>query len=886
MTAAPPVTAVAGAFAAAWPWLLAAAVVVAALAAGALRVVGDRRHRRLLAGARQVRITPPPQVDPAGVIAWWATVRELLHTSWWSRLRYGAPHVAMEYRWAGRALTVVVWLPGSVPAGPVAGAAHAAWPGCAVDVDDADSPTPTTAAAAGGTFTPVLPAWYPLLVEHGTDPMRTLIAAGAGLRSSEHACVQVLARPAAPARVRAMRRAAVALRTGRTPAGGLLDPDVWLRGLLDAVTALIGGAAPRSTGGQRGAGDPVRDRDARPAVDRAVGPLWEVAVRYTVTAAAKTRGDEAVIRRRLGTLAQAFAAGYGVYTGRNRLRHVPVTDPATVVAGRRFRRGFLLSADELAAVAALPTDVAVAGLERARAKAVPAPVSVPTGGRGVKMLGRAEVGGHAVGVPVVDARQHLHVLGATGSGKSTQLCHMVLDDVRAGRGVVLIDPKGDLALDVLDRLPASMADKVILIDPDQPDGATFNPLEGFDDDLVVDNVVAIFSKIFQRHWGPRIDDVMRVACLTLMRRANATLTLVPPLLNNKQFRAQFTADLDDPEGLRGFWEWYESTPATLRAQVIGPVLARLRSLLLRDFVRRTIGAPHSSFDMGRVLDGGLLIARLPKGQLGEETAKLMGSFVFASVWQAATARSNLPEAKRRDAVCYVDEAHNVLNLAGSVGDMLAEARGYHLSLVLAHQTLSQLPRELQLALSANARNKLIFACSPEDSHQLARHTLPELDEHDLAHLDRYTAAVRLVVDARQTPAFTLRTRPPQPVLGETTALRQAVARAGTTGPLARRAPKPRAAAGIRVPNVDPGEYADRLTDEHTGPADTTAAPTDEGTPSAAQRTGIEQLARRPATATARSTGIKGGQIPGRMGGRIPRGPEPGQPAPNHPHQRR
>src|SRR5262249_37222094 len=105
-------------------------------------------------------------------------------------------------------------------------------------------------------------------------------------------------------------------------------------------------------------------------------------------------------------------------------------------------------------------------------------------------------------------------------------------------------------------------------------------------------------------------------------------------------------------------------------------------------------------------------ARLPKGQLGEDTAKLMGSFVFASVWQAATARAALPEAARRDCAVYIDEAHNVLNLSGSVGDMLAEARGYHLSLTLAHQNLTQLPRETQLALSANARNKSYFSCSP------------------------------------------------------------------------------------------------------------------------------------------------------------------------------
>ncbi len=609
--------------------------------------------------------------------------------------------------------------------------------------------------------------------------------------------MQILARPASPRQVAKLRKGATALRTGRPPGGGLLDPTTWLRGVLNVVTEL---ATPTRTHGHHASAygrqqlppDPVRDRDARPAIDKTVAPQWEVAIRYAVAAIPTREGtDPDVITRRLVTLAHGLASAYGVYTGRNRLRRRPMPAPAAVLAGRRFSRGFLLSADELTAVAGLPTDVAVAGLDRARAKAVPAPVSIPTGGRGTKVLGRAEVGGHSVALNIVDARQHIHLLGSTGSGKSTEMCHLVIDDVKARRGVVVIDPKGDLALDILDRLPASMADRIVLIDPDQPGGATLNPLSGFDDDLVVDNIVSIFSKIFQRHWGPRIDDVLRVACLTLMRRANATLTLVPPLLNDKQFRAAFTVDLDDPEGLKGFWEWYESTPPPLRAQVIGPVLARLRAFLLRDFVRQTLGVPRSSFDMAKVLNGGILIARLPKGQLGEETAKLMGSFVFASVWQAATARARIPEDQRRDATCYIDEAHNVLNLAGSVGDMLAEARGYHLSLVLAHQNLTQLPRETQLALSANARNKIFFSCSPEDAHQLARHTLPELDEHDLSHLDAYTAAARLVVASRETAAFTMRTRPPLDVVGETTAIRQAVARTEPVEPsgielLARR----------------------------------------------------------------------------------------------------
>jgi hypothetical protein len=537
--------------------------------------------------------------------------------------------------------------------------------------------------------------------------------------------VQVLARPAAPRQVSRVRRGAAGLRGARPP-GGLLDPTAWARELLDLLTP--GPSRARSHPGGRGAAraapaDPLRERDARLALDKAAGPLWEAAIRYAVTHS-NPRGLPADgLRPRLVTVAHGLACAYGAYTGRNRLRRRRLRAPAAVLAGRRLTRGFLASAAELAAVAALPTDLAVPGLDRARAKPAPAPVAVPGGGRGTKALGRAEVGGHAVALPVADARHHIHLLGATGSGKSTQMCHLILDDIRACRGVVVIDPKGDLVVDVLDRLPADLPDlagRLVLIDPDQPGGARLNPLAGDDHDLVVDNIVSIFAKIFARHWGPRIDDVLRVACLTLLRKAEATLTLVPPLLNDKQFRAPFTVDLDDPEGLRGFWEWYESTPPPLRAQVIGPVLARLRAFLLRDFVRRTLGTPRSSFDMARVLDrGGILLARLPKGQLGEDTARLMGSFVLASVWQGATARARRPETARRDAAVYVDECHNFLNLPGSVADMLAEARGYRLSLILAHQNLAQLPRETQLALSANARNKILFACAPEDAHLLA-----------------------------------------------------------------------------------------------------------------------------------------------------------------------
>jgi hypothetical protein len=784
------------------PWLavvLALLLVVVIVAIDATRAAVWRwRHRRLCTRAHQILITPPPEVDPAGAAAWWANLHDLLSPSW-RRLLYGTPHIAVEYRWAGRQLTIVVWVPGTVPAGTVAAAIRAAWPGAACTIEEVTAPVPvatTQARAVGGALAPALPAWYPLNVDHDTDPMRPLVAAGAGLHATEHACVQVLARPATPRQVGRLRKGAAALRTGKPATSGPLDPTPLVRGGLNLVTEIVTELAtpgpPRRSSTATGAGyhpvppDPLRDRDARPAIEKSVGPQWETAIRYAVAnTATRSGGDPApesdAVTRRLTTLAHGLASAFGAYASRNRLRRLRLPQPIAVLASRPLRRGFLISAQELTAIAGLPTDLAVPGLGRARAKAVHPPIDVPGGGRNTKRLGAAEVGGHAVALPIVDARQHIHLLGSTGSGKSTQMCHLVLDDIKARRGVVVIDPKGDLVLDILDRIPASVADRVVLIDPDQPGGATLNPLQGLDDDLIVDNVVSIFSKIFQRHWGPRIDDVLRVACLTLMRKANATLTLIPPLLQDKQFRAVFTADLDDPEGLLGFWQWYEQTPPPLRAQIIAPVLSRLRAFLLRDFVKATLGVPRSSFDMGHVLDrGGILLARLPKGQIGEETAKLMGSFVFASVWQAATARARIPEPNRRDASIYVDEAHNVLNLAGSVGDMLAEARGYHLSLLLAHQNLTQLPRDTQLALSANARNKLYFSCSPEDAHQLARHTMPELTEHDLSHLDAYTAAARLVVGSRETTAFTLRTRPPAPIAGEALAIRQQVDRTEPT----------------------------------------------------------------------------------------------------------
>jgi energy-coupling factor transporter ATP-binding protein EcfA2 len=410
-----------------------------------------------------------------------------------------------------------------------------------------------------------------------------------------------------------------------------------------------------------------------------------------------------------------------------------------------------------------------------------------------RVLGLAETGARRpVALGIESGRQHTHVLGATGSGKSTLLANLALSDAAAGRGVVLIDPKGDLVDDVLARLPEQALSRLVVIDPAETTAPpTLSVLDGADPEVAVDQVTGIFARIFSAWWGPRTDDVLRSALATLVRRPGATLADVPRLLTDAAWRAPLVAEVSTPgridaAGLSGFWAHFDSLSPAAQAQVIGPVMNKLRAVLGRRFARDLLGSARSSFDMGAVLDGGVLLVRLPKGALGEDTARLVGSLVVARAWQAATARAG--SAHRPDAVIYVDECQNFMNLPGTLGDLLAEARGYHVGLALAHQHLGQLPRDLAEAVSANARNKVYFNCSPEDARILARHTEPAIAATALSRLGDHRVAVRLVRSGTELSAFTLATRPlPPPIPGRADAARAAArANAGRSAE-ARRA---------------------------------------------------------------------------------------------------
>jgi hypothetical protein len=746
-------------------------VVGIALVAGiALALIRRREAARMAEGARLVRVLAPPEVDPEGAATLWSNLVALLRPAW-RRVLGGQPHLGFELRADRAGLAISIWVPGVVPPGLVERAVEAAWPGARTETIPSSAPLPSGGLVTGGELRLAVAECYPLRVQHRVDPLRPLLGALAGAGDDAAACVQLLARPVTGRRLAALQRAATKRRNGR--------PASRSAGLLDLLTPGHGPA--RSTSNTTV--DPTRGEDVSAILEKASQPCWAITLRYGVATTETTSAAKAQLRGR----AHAVAAAFAIFSGRNRFDRHRLRHPVEVLGARRIGRGNLVSIAELAALAHLPTDDAVPGLRRAGAKSVAPPAEVAgftdgivAGASTPKMLGDAEGGSRrAVALAVRDARQHLHVMGATGSGKSTLLLQLALGDIAAGRGIVVIDPKGDLITDLLARLPDGAEKRLVLIDPEEHEAPPIlNVLSGPDPDLVVDNVVGIFRSIFEAYWGPRTDDILRAACLTLLRAKHASpasLADVPRLLSDDKFRAPLVAAVsDDVVGLGGFWSWYDALGESSRAQVIGPVMNKLRAFLLRDFVRNVVGRPESSFDMGEVLDGGICLVRIPKGVLGDDTARLLGSFVVARVWQAATHRARLGQAARVDASLYVDECQNFLHLPRSFEEMLAEARGFGLSMVLAHQHLAQLPRELRDAVSANARTKLWFSMSPEDAHSSARHVAPELSEHDLSHLGAYQVAARLVVAGEETPAFTLRTRAASPELpGRADAVRTA-----------------------------------------------------------------------------------------------------------------
>ena len=381
-----------------------------------------------------------------------------------------------------------------------------------------------------------------------------------------------------------------------------------------------------------------------------------------------------------------------------------------------------------------------------------------------------------LGLSIDDARQHLHLIGPTGTGKSTLLANLICQDIAAGRSVVVVEPKGDLVQDVLARIPPNRTEDVVVLDPtgsDYPVG--LNPLlsRGRNPELVADQVLAVFHGLWASNWGPRLQDILHSSLLTLAGRGDASLCVLPALLTNPAVRQRLRARVDDPIALEPFWAWFEAISDAERQQAIAPVLNKLRPFLLRKSVRAIVGQIEPRFRIDEIFTGRkIVLVSLAKGLIGPEAAALLGSLFVAELWQAVLGRGAISPERRHPVVVYADEFQDYVHLPTDMADALAQARGLGVGLTLAHQHLAQLPANLRAAVFANARSRVCFQLAGDDAQTMARFSGGLLEPNDFQRLRRYEAYAQLVVSGEVTDFASLRTLPLPAVSSDPQAIRR------------------------------------------------------------------------------------------------------------------
>ncbi|MFL6137364.1 MAG: type IV secretory system conjugative DNA transfer family protein [Frankiaceae bacterium] len=466
------------------------------------------------------------------------------------------------------------------------------------------------------------------------------------------------------------------------------------------------------------------------------------------------------------------------------LRLVPER-PARLNAARRpWRWPLRLNVAEVLTLLGWPLgEEPLPGVADRHPRLMPAVRAVMAHGR---VVGQSAVPGddRALGLSAQDALLHLHVIGPTGTGKSTLLANLIVQDIAAGRGVAVVDGKGDLVSEVLARVPAERHDDVVLLDAaDREAPVGLNPLQrhrATPPEVIADGVLAVLHDLYADAWGPRTQDILHASLLTLARRRDASLVMLPLLLTNPGFRRSLTAHLDDPLGLSPFWAWYEGLSEQERQAVIAPTMNRLRPFLLRPSLRAVLGQVRPRFNVRQVFtERRVLLVNLAKGTVGSEAAALLGSLVVAQLWQATTERAAVPAARRHPVMVYVDEVQDYLHLPTDLTDVLTQARGFGVGLTLAHQHLAQLPPAMRAAL-ANARSRVCFQLAQDDAAVLARGG--DLEPVDFVSLPRFHAYASLVAHGQVTPYAALRTLPLTEPCSDPTAL-QAASRARWGQPL-------------------------------------------------------------------------------------------------------
>ncbi len=373
------------------------------------------------------------------------------------------------------------------------------------------------------------------------------------------------------------------------------------------------------------------------------------------------------------------------------------------------------------------------------------------------------------GIKLKDRRQHMYVIGQTGTGKSTLLKNMAIRDMREGHGVAVIDPHGELIEDILHFIPRHRTNEVVYFNPaDTENPIGLNVLEARNEDekqLVASSIISVFKHMWKDFWGPRLEHVFHNAILALMDTPGSTLLGVYRMLADDDYRKEVVSHVRDPI-VRLFWEKdFEEYPPQFRKEIASPIQNKIGQLLTSTPLRNIVGQTKSTIDLRFMLDNKrILLINLAKGRIGEDKANLLGSVLVTKLYLAALERQDMPEDMRKDFYLYIDEFQNFST--DVFPSILSEARKYHLNLILAHQYIHQLSDNVRHAVFGNVGTLVAFRVGSVDAQELSVEFRPTFTEHDLEHEKNYHIYLKLMIDGKRSLPFSAETLPPLPHTGE------------------------------------------------------------------------------------------------------------------------
>ncbi len=362
-----------------------------------------------------------------------------------------------------------------------------------------------------------------------------------------------------------------------------------------------------------------------------------------------------------------------------------------------------------------------------------------------------------------DRRRHVYIIWKTWMGKSTLLENMIIDDIKKGRWVAVIDPHGDLAETVIWHIPKARTNQTIIFDPsDVNSPIAFNMLDWVSAEhrpLVASGLVWIFKKIFWESWWPRLEHILRNTILALLEYPNTTLISIPLMLTSDVYRAKVVSKISDPV-VKKFWvSEYEKMAPNQKVEAAWPILNKVGQFLSSTILRNILGQPKNSFNMRWAMDNQkIIIVNLSKWKIWEDASQLLGAMMVTKFQMDAMSRADIPEKDRKDFYLYVDEFQNFAT--DSFATILSEARKYKLNLVMANQYIDQMTETVKWAVFWNVWSIVSFQVWYHDSTILKEVLWGEVTSEDLTNLRKYTIYTKQLIDGMPSKVFSADTFSP------------------------------------------------------------------------------------------------------------------------------